>query len=79
MKAENPIELREEVDSSPGALNAEQRKPYVAIVAQYANEIDPGERPPTFYALDDTQVRSRYSLTLLITFRIDVCYLHTLL
>jgi hypothetical protein len=46
MKAENPIELRVEVDSSPGALNAEQRKLYDAIVAQYANEIDLGERSP---------------------------------
>src|ERR1700761_1190987 len=44
MKAENPVELRVEVDSSPGALNAEQRKLYDAIVAQYANEIDLGER-----------------------------------
>jgi hypothetical protein len=46
MKAENLIELRVEVDSLPGALNAEQRKLYDVIVAQYTNEIDLGERSP---------------------------------
>jgi hypothetical protein len=46
MKAENPIEVRVEVDSSPGALNAERSNFYDTIVAQYAAEIDLGERPP---------------------------------
>jgi hypothetical protein len=46
MKAENPIELRVEVDSSPKALNTEQRKLYDAIVAQYADEINPVGGPP---------------------------------
>jgi hypothetical protein len=47
MKAENPIELRVEVDSSPEALNTEQRKLYDTIVAQYANETNLGGRPPS--------------------------------
>jgi hypothetical protein len=46
MKVDNPIELRVEVDSSPRALNSEQRKLFDTIVAQYATEINPGEGPP---------------------------------
>jgi hypothetical protein len=46
MKAENLIELRVEVDSSPEALNTEQRKLYETIVTQYTNEINLGGRPP---------------------------------
>ena len=46
IKAENPIELRVEVDSSPEALNTEQRKLYDVIVAQYDSEINPRGRPP---------------------------------
>jgi ATP-dependent DNA helicase PIF1 len=44
IKAENPIELRVEVDSSPEALNTEQRMLYDTIVAHYTNEFDLGER-----------------------------------
>ena len=46
MKAENPIELRVEVDSSPRALNTEQRKLYNTIVDHYDHEISPGGHPP---------------------------------
>ena len=46
IKAENPIELRVEVNSSPGALNTEQRKLYDTIIAHYTNEINLGGRSP---------------------------------
>jgi ATP-dependent DNA helicase PIF1 len=46
MKAENPIELRVEVDSSPEALNTEQRKLYNTVVDRYNHEISLGGHPP---------------------------------
>ena len=39
IEAENPIELRVEANSSPEALNVEQRKLYDIIVAQYNHKI----------------------------------------
>jgi hypothetical protein len=47
-KAEIPIELRAEVNSSPEALNTEQRKLYDTIIAPYTKyyEINLGGRPP---------------------------------
>ena len=46
IKADNPIDLRVDVDSSPAALNPDQRKIYDTIVDQYNYEISPGDRPP---------------------------------
>ena len=46
VKAENPIELRVEVNSSPEALNIEQRKLYDIIVTQYTDEINLGKSSP---------------------------------
>src|SRR5258705_2632463 len=69
MKAENPIELRVEVDSSPEALNTEQRKLYDAIVAQYADEINPvGGPPPQLLLNVDGEAGTGKTFTLLKAF-----------
>ena len=46
IKAENPIKLRVEVNSSPEALNTEQRKLYDTIVNHYDHEISLGGASP---------------------------------
>jgi hypothetical protein len=44
IKAENPIDLTVEIDSSPELLNLEQRKLFDTIVAQYNHETSPSGR-----------------------------------
>jgi ATP-dependent DNA helicase PIF1 len=46
IKAENPIELLVDINSSPKPLNLEQRKLYDTIVTRYTDEINPGRLPP---------------------------------
>ena len=66
MKAENPIELRVEVNSSPEALNTEQRILYDTMVAHYTNEISLGERSPPQLLLNvDREARTGKTFTLL--------------
>ncbi|KAH8755120.1 ATP-dependent DNA helicase PIF1 [Hyaloscypha sp. PMI_1271] len=66
IKAENPIELRIKVDSSPEALNTERRKLYNTIITQYINEINLRRRPPPQLLLNvDREARTGKTFTLL--------------
>jgi len=68
IKAENPIELLVEVNSSPKPLNLEQRKLYDTIVAHYTNEINPGRRrPPQLLLNVDGVAGTRKTFALLKT------------